>query len=260
MRECALLRIARICLAFLVVAATAGNSGFRFAILGDRTGETVSGVYERICRDVEAEHPAFVISVGDTIQGGDDRTAAGQWRALKPLWSRSGLPVFLSAGNHDVWSEESARIYEKQTGRPLSYSFDWDGAHFTVLDNSRTAELAPDQLSFLERDLAANASRAPKIVVFHRPFWLIYLKLGNPNFALHRILRQAGVAAVLSGHLHQFDRVQQDGVTYLSVCSSGGHLRTGDEAEDPAHGWFFGHVLGTVRDGRVSFEVRQLRR
>src|SRR5579884_2885721 len=217
MRHCFVLAL----LAFSGAALAIPEPGFQFAFVGDRTGEAVPGVYERVWRDVEAEKPAFVISVGDTIQGGDDGTAAAEWREVRPIWKRSGLPVFFAAGNHDVWSESSARLYVRETGRPLTYSFNWGNAHFTVLDNSRTEELAPDQLAFLERDLAANRSRAPKIVIFHRAFWLVYLKLGNADFALQRIAKKYGVAAVVSGHVHQFDRMDQDGVIYLMVGSSG---------------------------------------
>lgn len=247
-----------LCLVALFAAGNSLAASFRFAILGDRTGEAVPGVYERVWQDVAAEHPAFALSVGDTIQGGNDATAAAEWRQLRPIWKRAAVPVFFCPGNHDVWSNASARTYERETRRPLSYSFDWQNAHFTVLDNSRTEELAPDQLVFLERDLARTPAASLRFVVVHRPFWLIYLKLRNTDFPLHRIARKYGVTAVLSGHMHQYDRIDQDGIIYLMVCSSGGHLRTSDGGEDAAHGWFFGHVLATVDGRAVSFEVKRL--
>jgi hypothetical protein len=51
------------------------SDSFRFAILGDRTGEAQPGVYEQVWKEVAAENPAFVLSVGDTIQGMNDRSA-----------------------------------------------------------------------------------------------------------------------------------------------------------------------------------------
>ena len=245
--------------AFLLTAALAlaGPSAdhFQFAIIGDRTGEAVPGVYEQVWRNVRAAHPAFAISVGDTIEGENDATADAEWRSMRRLWT---LPFFLAPGNHDVWSDSSARAYTRATGRPLSYSFDWQNAHFTVLDNSRTEELSQDQLDFLERDLAAHRDKSPKFVVFHRSYWIIWLKLGNPNFPLNRIAHKYGVTAVISGHVHQYDRMEQGGVTYLMVCSSGGHLRTADGGEDPSHGWFFGYIMATVDGPRVEFTLRPL--
>jgi hypothetical protein len=50
-------------------AAAPAPDSFRFAILGDRTGEAQRGVYEQVWEEVAAESPALVVSVGDTIQG-----------------------------------------------------------------------------------------------------------------------------------------------------------------------------------------------
>ena len=58
----------------LLVAAPP-NGPFRFVLLGDRTGEAQPGIYERVWRQIAAEHPAFVLSVGDTIQGLEDAAA-----------------------------------------------------------------------------------------------------------------------------------------------------------------------------------------
>ena len=259
MRECPFVRpacasFAAIACAVLLFAAGANSpeNDFQFAIVGDRTGEAVAGVYERVLSDIAPEHPAFVVSVGDTIQGGDDHTARAEWRQLRPLWKRMRVPWFFAPGNHDVWSAASARIYTEETGHPLCYSFDWKNAHFTILDNSRTDDLSPAQLSFLESDLARLTTRGPRFVVFHRSFWWVWLRLQNTNFELQRIARKFAVTAVISGHVHEFDRMEQDGVTYLMVCSSGGHLR------DTGPGWFFGHVLATVHDGHVAFTVHKL--
>jgi hypothetical protein len=39
----------------------------RFAILGDRTGETQAGVYEQVWKEAAAGHPPFVVTTGDKI-------------------------------------------------------------------------------------------------------------------------------------------------------------------------------------------------
>ncbi|MBV9767970.1 MAG: hypothetical protein JOZ32_00220, partial [Bryobacterales bacterium] len=86
-------------LAVSCIAALAQNSAqndFRFAILGDRTGDAQPGVYERVWSEIDAEHPNFVINVGDTIQGWNDTTAASEWRALRPLWDRYRYPLYFT--------------------------------------------------------------------------------------------------------------------------------------------------------------------
>lgn len=247
-------------LAVLLWMAAAAHAGeFRFAILGDRTGSAVPGIYERIWREVDADRPAFVINVGDSIQGHSDPAAAGEWRELRRIWSRYRYPLFLVAGNHDIWNPSSRRLFEKAAGRPPSYSFDWDGAHFTVLDNSGGMTLTSDQLAFLEKDLIANRARRPKFVFFHQPFWLPYAALGSGAFPLHRLAKEYAVDYVVSGHVHQLIRMKLDGVTYLAVGSSGASISRGtDRGEGRAQGWFYQHVLATVNGASATLKVKEL--
>ena len=116
---------------------------FRFAILGDRTGEPQAGVYQQVWKEIAAEDPAFVVGVGDTIQGTRDENADAQWRQVDQLlmpYRRYAL--YLAPGNHDIWSAKSERLF-RQHARGLHYSFDYGQAHFTILEiaaptNSRT--------------------------------------------------------------------------------------------------------------------------
>ena len=65
--------------AWLAIHA-APPENFHFVLLGDRTGEGQPGVWERVWRESAATGPAFVLSVGDTIQGLNDATAETEWR------------------------------------------------------------------------------------------------------------------------------------------------------------------------------------
>jgi 3',5'-cyclic AMP phosphodiesterase CpdA len=230
---------------------------FQFAVVGDRTGETVSGVWERVWQQIAQEKPDFVVTVGDTIQGGKDSTAQAEWLAVRPTWARWQLPVYFAPGNHDIWSERSRKIYEQQTGRPSFYSFNYQNAHFTILDNSESLELTAGQLKFLEADLQANRARAPKFVFFHQPFWLIPIMLGNSDLPFHQMMRKYGVNYVVSGHVHQYLRKEQDGIVYLLAGSSGGHLRGHDPAKGFAQGWFFSHLLIKVDGTKIEAMVQE---
>ncbi len=110
---------------------------FDFAILGDRTGEAVDGVYEEAWRETNLDHPAFVLTVGDTIQGDDDRTLEREWEEVEAILAPyRRYTIFLTPGNHDVWSAASARAYVVHSKRPLHYGFDYKQVHITVLNNS----------------------------------------------------------------------------------------------------------------------------
>ena len=244
-------------LAAALFAAGAPSNDFRFAILGDRTGDAQPGVYEQVWAEIQAWHPDFVINVGDTIQGGNDATAAAEWSALRPLWQRYRYPLYFTPGNHDIWSPASRKIYEEQTGHPAFYGFNYQNAHFTVLDNSADPDLAggltDDQMAFLQRDLAQNRDRAPKFVFFHRPFWLIPVKFQSSHFAFHQLIARYGVRCVVSGHGHQFVHATLDGVTYLEAPSSGGKLK----GQGFAEGWFYGYMQVTVKGSTIEATAQE---
>jgi 3',5'-cyclic AMP phosphodiesterase CpdA len=235
-------------------AASQTKSDFHFCILGDRTGDAQAGVYERVWRDIDSLHPDFVINVGDTIQGGNDATADAEWAALRPWWERYKYPQYFTPGNHDIWSAESRKIYEKETGRPAHYGFDFGNAHFTVLDNSQTEDLSSEEMEFLARDLAAHKDRDPKFVLFHKPFWLIPVKFQSSQFPFHQLAKKYGVRFVISGHGHQYLRLFEDGIVYLEAGSSGGKLKGAGFEQ----GWFFGEIYVGVMGGKVDMSVRNI--
>ena len=238
----------------LLFCTPAAAQSFHFVILGDRTGEAVPGVYREVWKEAAAENPAFIVSVGDTIQGLRDQTAAAQWqqidRLLRPY---RGFDLYLAPGNHDVWSALSARLF-LQHARGLHYSFDYQDAHFTILDNSRSDQLSTEELDFLEQDLKAHSAQAWKFVIMHRPSWLADVALGNTNFRLHQIARHYGVQYVVAGHLHEMLHLELEGITYVSMASAGGHLRGSRAYQD---GWFFGHALVTIDSRKLDFEIRE---
>ncbi len=242
-----------------VRALTEPKNDFRFSIIGDRTGGNVAGVYEKVWKAVDALRPDFVINVGDTIQRVPDQHVRSQWDALRPLFHRyRHYPLYFTPGNHDVFSETSERIYQQETRRPTFYSFNYQDAHFTVLDNSRTSELSELQLRYLERDLGKHRNQSPKFVFFHKPFWILPLRFGSGEFPLHRLARKYGVDYIISGHGHQFMRLERDGIVYMEVGSSGGRMRGVEHGQGFEKGWFHHHVWTIVERHKVAFIVKEI--
>lgn len=245
--------------ALLVAAAPSperSSSKFQFVILGDRTGGAVPGVYEQAWREAARDHPAFVITVGDTIEGGSDLTMDSEWQAIiHELAPYRRYRIFFTPGNHDVWSLASAQAFEKYTKRPLHYSFDYRQAHFTILDNSRTDSLPAEELAYLQKDLALHAKQPVKFVFSHRPSWILQTVLDNPDTPLQRLAEKYGVRYIIAGHIHEMLRFQVRDVLYLSMASSGGHLRGTKQYKD---GWFFEHTLVTVNGNSVTFQIKEL--
>lgn len=239
----------------LLTAAAPQSSSFRFVVIGDRTGETQPGVYERVWKEAETEHAAFAVGVGDTIQGLNDNTAEKEWLAI----GKSVLPFFLAPGNHDVWSARSEDLFRKYAGHPLHYGFDYAQAHFTILDNSRSDQLADVELTFLEQDLKQHSEQPVKFIVSHRPSWILNAIIGDPNFRLHQIAKKYKAQYVIAGHLHEMLHAQLEGIDYISMVSAGGHLRASGKYED---GWFFGYAVVDVdsSDSKkpAEFRIREL--
>ena len=241
-------------------AVTEPKNDFRFSILGDRTGSAQPEIYGRIWREVDLMHPDFVINVGDTIQGGKEANIEEQWSELRPLFQRyNHYPLYFTPGNHDVFNDTSQALYEKETKRPTYYSFDYQEAHFTVLDNSRGNDLSDDQIAFLAKDLEANKDKKPKFVFFHKPYWIVPLKLGSGEFPLHQLVRKYNVEHVISGHGHVFVRIVRDGVNYMEVGSSGGTMEAAlQKGQGFKDGRFYHHVWVRVKGPKVMMSVKEL--
>lgn len=245
----------------LLPGAPAGPvNDFHFAIVGDRAGAPEPTIYGRVWREVDLLRPDFVMNVGDSIQGGDDAAAEAQWGEFRTIREKyKQYPFFMTPGNHDVWSELSRRLYERESGRPSHYSFDHGNMHVTVLDNAHgEVGLSAAELSFLEQDLAANSSKSPKLVMFHKPFWIEALAAGG-DFPLHRLAVKYGVNYVVSGHGHRFLHTSRDGVRYMEVGSSGGSMRGKlVRGEGFAQGCFYHFVWAHVSGPAVRFVVKEL--
>jgi 3',5'-cyclic-AMP phosphodiesterase len=238
------------------VAAQSPLDSFRFVILGDRTGESQPGVYEHVLKAAAEENPAFIMTVGDTIEGPHDQTAESEWQEMvRVLSPYRRFPLYLAAGNHDIWSELSEQLFQKYAGHAPHYSFDYKHAHFTVLDNSRSEQFSAEEIAFLEKDLQTHAAQPVKFVVSHRPSWLMDVVLRDSHFPVHELAKKYGVRYVIAGHIHAMLCFDLEGVTYVSMVSSGGHLRASRRYED---GWFFGYSLVEIAGNEVRFQIKEL--
>jgi len=237
-------------------AAKEPKNDFHFAILGDRTGGHRATVYGRVWREVGLYRPDFVITVGDTIEGYRDAPAPQQWDEMKAIWaSYKQFPFYLSPGNHDVWNEYSEKLYKEKTGQPLYYSFNYQDAHFVVLDNARKNGLRDDQLAFLEADLEKNKARQPIFVIFHRPYWIGTARAGNTDDPLHKLCKKYKVARVLSGHGHRLTRMVFDGVEYDEIGSSGGSIGKNPQF---SQGRFYHWAWARVKGPQVNITIKEI--
>jgi len=215
---------------------------YQFAILSDRTGGHVPGVYAQVIREINLLNPDFVITVGDHIEGyGEDyERSEAEWDSLLLLVGEVEAPLYLAPGNHDIWDDHSEEMYRRRTGFEPYFSFDHENTHFVVLDDSRcdvVEDFDDEQLDWLIRDLARNREAEHIFVFFHKPLWTQTLVLGNPDL-LHNVFVEYGVDAVFCGHLHHYFSTEFDGIHYTVMGSSGGGMYRTEE-QPVTRGEFF---------------------
>jgi hypothetical protein len=199
----------------------------RIAVIGDRTGGHVPGIYEEVVDEVARLRPDFVMTVGDMIEGytEDSTELAEQWQEYRYIISPLVAPIHFTPGNHELYSDLAEAAYRENVGRTY-YSFNFDKVHVIVLDVSRwesAAELPPDQITWLERDLKTYKNSAYTLVFMHKPFWWETIVHNQPD-TLHTLFKKYGVDAVFSGHYHQYFSVDYQGVKYTCLGSSGGSM------------------------------------
>jgi hypothetical protein len=238
-----------LCFVLSLWTAIANGGSVRFAVIGDRTGGHVEGIYEKMIDKVETYKPEFALTVGDMIEGYRDDPAwiIHEWNEYDSMVSKLSMPLHRTPGNHDIWSDLSDSFFTARIGAPYR-SFDLRGIHFVIIDNSRfekTSEFPPDQLNWIAEDLSKNKGAAHIVALMHKPFWYDTVADGKPD-TLHSLFCQYGVDAVFTGHFHDYFSGMFDGIIYTSVGSSGA------ETVPSPTGLYYHFAMVTVDDKGIS--------
>lgn len=224
---------------------------FHFVVLGDSQFHDAAG-FNRIVDEVIRLQPAFVVQVGDMIEGylPDTPSLHAEWKRFRDQIAPLGpIPFVAVPGNHDVYdatklpSPTATAIYREYWG-DLFFTFTYENARFIVLNSDQVGEersITGQQLLWLNKVLADN-KQAHTFVFMHRP----PDQLTNAR-AMHELFRRHGVKFVIYGHHHHYHFRQTDGIRYVmtnAAANSGTALgETGS----------FDHLLHvSVRDSAVS--------
>lgn len=216
---------------------TANNSNsFSFVHLSDPQGyeeihydnynEVLSNIYHQI-------NPNFLALTGDIVndssRGGSPNLTQWHWALTSQKEYLQNMPVMATAGNHDAsdydfYSRFNYNIpSDIDTTYGVYYSFDYNNAHFTVLNtNDSNSEvgslegLSNNQIQWLIADLAANQEKTFKIVLMHKGIYdagghASDMEGADGDIELIRqqltpIFTKYGVDLVLQGHDHLYSR------------------------------------------------------
>ncbi|MBI5366291.1 MAG: metallophosphoesterase [Planctomycetes bacterium] len=208
---------------------------FRFVAYGD--SRTSLGMHRKVARDIGASDPAFILTVGDLVEDGNNYDLWQQdfFDPLRDVISR--IPIFTTLGNHERHSNNYFNFFALP-GNESWYSFDYGDAHFICLDSNSPYEAGTEQYRWLEADLAAAAAATWKFVWFHHPVFSSgqHGDTDRAKTLLVPLFERHHVDVVWNGHDHDYERNFKDGIYY--VVTGGGGVPLYPRTVSHAH-WSF---------------------
>jgi hypothetical protein len=173
--------------------------------------------------------PDFIIHTGDITQLSKDQ----EFDDAEQIIKQTGLTVFHVPGEHDMLDEGAGKAYLDRFGKGTQgagwYSFDHKGVHFVALINvvnlkaGGMGSLGPDQLAWLQKDLAGRPASQPIVVFAHIPLWTVYADWGwGTDDAAQALsyLKRFGSVTVLNGHIHQITQKVEGNIRFHTARST----------------------------------------
>ncbi|MFO0941019.1 MAG: metallophosphoesterase [Pirellulales bacterium] len=131
---------------------------FQFAVVSDNAGTPRPGIWREAMNKINLLQPAFVMSVGDLIEGYVDSADQlnKQWDGFLSDLAPLQLPFFFVAGNHDVGRPLWYDVYRQRIG-PTWYYFIYQDVLFLILDTNDGPEhstgISDQQIAWIEEVL-----------------------------------------------------------------------------------------------------------
>lgn len=190
--------------------------GFVFAVVGDRAGRPVKGVFEQNIKEIIKRKPDFIVQLGDILVDSSDE----EYRYVSDLLKDLYIPIFIVPGNHDLMGDPKGEKFQKFTGRPLYYYFDCENSRFIILNNS-SGKIGKTQMEWLVNVLENSKGIKYKFVFMHQPvispsfFFLFHKADPIESKELMKIFEKYKVNYVFSGHIHMYYRKEINDVVYI---------------------------------------------
>jgi 3',5'-cyclic AMP phosphodiesterase CpdA len=171
------------------------------------------------------QQPAFVVHTGDVTH----LSKPQQFDDAKQLLSQLKAPLVVLPGEHDVIGSSKAYFdaFARSDAPNGWFSFDRGGIHFVALVNVFNFEidgkLGPEQSAFVEKDLAAQKSSTPIVVLGHVPLYALYPAWGwttEDGMQVLAMLRRFDAVTVLNGHIHQIVQHTEGNIRFATAAST----------------------------------------
>jgi predicted phosphodiesterase len=173
-------------------------------------------VADRIAQEQDV---MFIVNSGDLVSDSGD---ADEWsrffdatEKLRSMTTYTAVP-----GNHD--SDRS--LFRQLFGTDNTTFFDCGNTRITLIDSTDKSSMTmEDQAAWL--DSALRSHEGAKVVILHYPVYSSderhYGGWENIQRTLVPALQESGVRLVFSGHVHAFEQIECDGITYITEARGG---------------------------------------
>ena len=232
-----------------ILFLTSSAFAFSFVVFGDnRSGDEI---FKKLIARVNQEKDiVFAINTGDLTERGKDF----EYQKYKKMISKCKVKVYNAIGNHDI-SGSGKALFRAYFGRPY-YSFNFENAHFIILDNVSQDGLGKWQSSWLIGDLI-NHKKMLNFVFMHKPLF-------DPSFSfphyvmtpretrdnLIQLFKENNVEYVFAGHIHGYLREEKESIVYIITGGAGAPLYL-----EKDRGGFYHYVKITVEDNQIKEKV-----
>lgn len=230
--------------------------------------------------------PSFLINGGDSVRDAlkdSEEVVSSQWTAFSQiLKDNCNIPIVHVVGNHDVFSGTSVDQAKSQAlkayglGKPF-YSFIKNGWKFLFLDSTSPkengewyeAKISEEQFEWLS---AQTESELPVCIVSHIPIlsaaafldgdnaqngeWKVpgaWMHLDSKKI-VELFAKRPSVKLCLSGHLHLYEKVEYNGITYICNGAVSGNWWKGSyQQTKPGFGLVDLYADGTFKDNYLGY-------
>lgn len=180
---------------------------FSFALFGDVHVNRNAGYRNRFgwLRDEVAERGIdFVVVLGDLA----DQGLADEYDAARAALDSLGVPVYAVLGNHDLYQADGWESFKLRFG-PSTYAVTVAGRVKLILLDTAGGELGATQFDWLEEELAGPGAPVRLVGTHYALFdgadpMLWRMPSSAERLKLVALMRDHGVRALVSGHLHGF--------------------------------------------------------
>ncbi len=199
---------------------------FNFVVVTDRTGGERKGIWQKGIDKINLMQPAFVVSVGDLINGytKDLDKINTEWEEFNSFVKKLEMPFFYVVGNHDYTNEVMENEWFKRFGSDY-YHFLYKNVLFICLNSEhgytalKNPDLGEEQVKFVEKILKKNTNVDWTMIFMHQPLWL---RESGKNWLKVENLLKGRDHSVFTGHHHKYKLHQRNKNDYFVLATMGG--------------------------------------